>query len=140
MHRTIRIGAHRPARGIAIRGLGDGRIVIDAGHVRLFGHPATAGDAPASQVTSPGARPARHWQEGIFGRVSSRRWPPSVPLWGPAPAAAQESEGIPNVSCETARELDLEHNELFNAWWTRKGARRSPSRNPTAAPAHRRGR
>ncbi|WP_454184671.1 sulfate ABC transporter substrate-binding protein [Parvibaculum sp. MBR-TMA-1.3b-4.2] len=42
-------------------------------------------------------------------------------LGGPAPAAAQESVEILNVSYDPTREFYREYNELFNAWWTAQG-------------------
>jgi len=122
MYQTIQIGAHTLAQGTLIRSFGDGRIEIDAGHERLSGRPVTAGEAPAMQVTTfrgaiSKALAGGYLRGGLLATVAAI----GLALGGPAPAAAQESVEILNVSYDPTREFYREYNELFNAWWTAQG-------------------
>ena len=122
MYQTIQTGAHTLAQGTFIRSFGDGRIEIDAGHERLSGRPVTAGEAPAMQVTTfrgaiSKALAGGYLRGGLLATVAAI----GLALGGPAPAAAQESVEILNVSYDPTREFYREYNELFNAWWTAQG-------------------
>ncbi len=120
MYRTIRIGGHTLAQGIFLRSLGDGRIEIDAGHARLSGHPVT-GQEPRTAGNFHGAlRKALeggHLRAGLVAAVAAL----GLTFAGPAPATAQDSVEILNVSYDPTREFYREYNELFNAWWTAQG-------------------
>lgn len=120
MYRTIQIGGHVLAQGIFLRSLGDGRIEIDAGHARLSGHPVTRPE-PRMAGNFRGALrevlAGGHLRAGLVAAVAAL----GLTLAGTAPAAAQESVGILNVSYDPTREFYREYNELFNEWWTGQG-------------------
>ncbi len=122
MYRTIQIGGHTLAQGTFIRSLGDGRVEIDAGHARQSGRPVTAREWPQAPVASfHGALrqslAGGHLRSGLLSAVAA------IPLafGGVAPATAQETVEILNVSYDPTREFYREYNELFNAWWTAQG-------------------
>ncbi|MBC7133869.1 MAG: sulfate ABC transporter substrate-binding protein [Roseovarius sp.] len=58
-----------------------------------------------------------HLRAGLVAAVAAL----GLTLAGTAPAAAQESVGILNVSYDPTREFYREYNELFNEWWTGQG-------------------
>lgn len=122
MIRTIQIGAHALAQGTFIRSIGDDRIEIDAGNARLSGRPITAHDASAAQVTPFGGSmrktlAGRELRAGLLATVAAL----GLAFGVPAPAVAQESVEILNVSYDPTREFYREYNALFNAWWTAQG-------------------
>ncbi len=112
MYQTIQIGAHTLAQGTFIRSFGDGRIEIDAGHERLSGRPVTTFRGAISKALAGG-----YLRGGLLATVAAI----GLALGGPAPAVAQESVEILNVSYDPTREFYREYNELFNAWWTAQG-------------------
>ena len=120
MYRTIQIGGHVLAQGTFLRSLGDGRIEIDAGHARLSGRPVTA---PQARDTGgfPGAlRKALsggHLRGGFLAAIAAL----GLTIAVPAPASAQESVEILNVSYDPTRELYREYNEWFADWWEAQG-------------------
>ncbi len=122
MYHTIQIGAHSLAHGTFIRSLGDGRIEIDTGHTRLSGRPVTARETPKAHITPfQGA-----WRKALAGGYSRGGLLATVAAFGlafggAAPASAQDSIEILNVSYDPTREFYREYNELFNAWWTAQG-------------------
>lgn len=122
MYRTIQIGGHTLAQGTFIRSLGDGRIEIDAGHARLSGHPVAAGETQGAQVATVHgaflkALAGGHVRGGLMAAVAAI----GLAFGSVAPAAAQESVEILNVSYDPTREFYREYNGLFNAWWTAQG-------------------
>ncbi|ETA53186.2 sulfate ABC transporter substrate-binding protein [Rhodobacteraceae bacterium PD-2] len=58
-----------------------------------------------------------HLRTGLMTAVAAL----GLTFAGTAPAAAQESVEILNVSYDPTREFYREYNELFNAWWTAQG-------------------
>jgi sulfate transport system substrate-binding protein len=120
MYRTIQIGGHALAQGIFLRSLDDGRIEIDAGHARLSGHPVTASEPRTAGNFHGALRKALesgHLRAGLMAAVAAL----GLTFAGTAPAAAQESVEILNVSYDPTREFYREYNEFFNAWWTAQG-------------------
>ncbi len=120
MYRTIRISEHILAQGTFIRSFGDGRIEIDAGHARLSGRPVAAPEPRAAGRFHGALRKALaggHLRGGLMAAVAAL----GLTFAGTAPAAAQDSVGILNVSYDPTREFYREYNELFNEWWTAQG-------------------
>ena len=120
MYRTIQIGGHTLAQGTFLRSLGDGRIEIDAGDARLSGRPVTAPKAHEVGRFHNALRQALsggHLRGGLMATVAAL----CLAVGANAPALAQESVAILNVSYDPTREFYREYNELFNAWWTAQG-------------------
>jgi sulfate transport system substrate-binding protein len=122
MYHTIQIGAHSLAQGTFIRSLGDGRIEIDTGQTRLSGRPVTARETSRAHVTPllsawRKALAGEHIRGGFLATVAAF----GLAFGGAAPASAQDSVEILNVSYDPTREFYREYNELFNAWWTAQG-------------------
>ncbi|MDK3019229.1 sulfate ABC transporter substrate-binding protein [Pseudodonghicola flavimaris] len=118
MFQTITIGAHALAQGEVIRSLGDGRIEIDAGGLRLVGAPVTGGGAAARPVT--GLRrflPGRRWRQGGLAALCALAL-----SFGPGAAVeAKETLDLLNVSYDPTREFYRQYNALFAEWWTGQG-------------------
>ena len=120
MYHTIQIGGHTLAQGTFIRSLGDGRIEIDAGHARLSSRPiATRKTSETVSIQSAfrKALAGGSLRGGMMAAVSAF----ALSFAGPAPAVAQESVEILNVSYDPTREFYREYNALFNEWWTAQG-------------------
>ena len=112
MYHNIQIGGHTLAQGTFLRSLGDGRIEIDAGLVRLSGRPVAA-----RQNARRKAFPAWPLRGGLLSTVTAL----GLALGSVTPAAAQDSVEILNVSYDPTREFYREYNVLFNEWWTAQG-------------------
>jgi sulfate transport system substrate-binding protein len=120
MYRSIQIGGHSLAQGTFIRSLGDGRIEICAGHARLVGRQVTAPQTPTGGSVLSAERktlPGGHLRRGLMATVAAI----GLAIGCAAPATAQDSVEILNVSYDPTREFYREYNALFNAWWTAQG-------------------
>ncbi len=120
MYHTIQIGVHTLAQGTFIRSLSGGRIEIDAGHARLSGRPVAAPQAREADILPYARRKVLaggHVSRALMAAAAAV----GFAVGGVAPATAQESVEILNVSYDPTREFYREYNELFNSWWTEQG-------------------